>query len=104
MTTRTLKDFVELCKTIDLPEWTFDCFEGMDFVIYMNEYGRIVESATESRVKTYITKLSAPQLWDYNIGYYADIHNATLKMISISLPCRRMRSGGVPTLSASWIQ
>ena len=80
MTIRTLKDFVELCKTIDLPEWTFGCFEGMDFVIYMNEYRRIVESATESRVKTYVTKLSAPRLWDYNIGYFADIHNATLKV------------------------
>lgn len=64
----------------DVPKDVWDTFDGMDFVIYLNEFRRIVEGLELTSVKTYSWRLTAPRLYNHNIGYFEDLHNAQLKI------------------------
>ena len=72
MNITTKEQFINLCMNTDVPKDVWDTFDGMDFVIYMNEFRRIVEGLELTSVKTYSWRLTAPRLYNHNIGYFED--------------------------------
>lgn len=79
-TIKTKQEFVHLCMKTNMPQSILDTFDGMDLVVYMNEFERIVNTVTLTNVKTYSYKFDAPRLYHYGIGYFVDIHNVVLKI------------------------
>ena len=77
---RTKEDFVKLCGQTGIPDDIFNTFDGMDFVIFLNEFRRITQSAVLTSVKSYSFKFYAPRCYNNYIGYFVDIHNAKLKI------------------------
>lgn len=76
----TKEEFIELCLNTIIPDDIMNTLDGLDFLMFMNEYRRIVENTELTNVKTYSYRLQAPNLWNYYVGYFADIHNARLKV------------------------
>lgn len=81
-TVKTKQDFISLCRNTNMPKSVLDTFDGIDLIIFMNEYERIVNTAKLTNVKTYSYRLSTPRLYNYFIGYFVDIHNVELKINS----------------------
>lgn len=77
---RTKQEFISLCMNTNMPKSILDTFDGMDLIIYINEYERIVNTTRLTNVKTYSYKLSAPRRYSYLIGYFVDIHKVELKV------------------------
>jgi len=77
---KTKEDFLWVCKNTQIPQDVFQTFEGMDFLIFLNEFRRITEGVELTRAKTYSYRLNAPRCYNYCIGYFVDIHNARLKV------------------------
>lgn len=78
---KTKEDFIKLCVNTNIPDVIMKTFDdGMDFLIFMNEYTRITESVVLTSVKSYSYKFDAPRCYNYYIGYFVDIHEAKLKI------------------------
>ena len=68
MNITTKEQFIDLCMNTDVPKDVWDTFDGMDFVIYLNEFRRIVERLELTSVKTYSWRLTAPRLYLHSIN------------------------------------
>ena len=76
----TKDEFIDLCMNTKIPDDVWNTFDGMDFIIYQNEYRRIVENLVLTNVKGYSWRLTAPRAYNYYIGYFSDLHEAQLKI------------------------
>lgn len=77
---KTKQEFIQLCMNTNMPQNILDTFDGMDLIIFMNEYERVVNTTRLTNVKTYSYRLSAPRCYNYLIGYFVDIHKVVLKI------------------------
>lgn len=77
---KTKEDFIKLCGNTYIPDEIMKTFDGIDFLIFINEYTRITESVVLTSVKSYSYKLSAPRCYNYYVGYFPDIHEAKLRI------------------------
>lgn len=86
---KTKADFIALCKETNMPQDVFHMFEGTDFLIFINEYERIIDNLKLTNVKTYSYALTGPRLFNYYIGYFVDLHKVVLKVNRNSLKAER---------------